>query len=127
MEDLDDDEEEEDGMHGTWDEDERPTELELEQDSRVSFIALRSPTLKGETGKPGTAPTGDVECGEKEGVVGQSRGRDRTGLGAGGGGKAGRTRGPVSSCCCTHKPTRRTFAPPAGPRKMPDANFKNYK
>ena len=47
---MDDDEEEEDGMHGTWDEDERPTELELEQDSRVSFIALRSPTLEeGET------------------------------------------------------------------------------
>ena len=47
LEDLDDDEEEEDGMHGTWDEDERLTELELEQDSRVSFIALRSPTLEG--------------------------------------------------------------------------------
>ena len=42
---MDDDEEEEDGMHGTWDEDERLTGLE--QDSRVSFIALRSPTLEG--------------------------------------------------------------------------------
>ena len=49
MEDLDDDEEEEDGMHGTWDEDERLTELELEQDSRVSFIALCSPSVEGET------------------------------------------------------------------------------
>ena len=46
---MDDDEEEEDGMHGTWDEDERLTELKLEQDSRVSFIALRSPTVEGET------------------------------------------------------------------------------